>query len=156
MEHNQNVDFYTNSWNYSYAPNMCTNSADTDGNMVQQSYQDYNGSAMSYYYDSEDSSATSTQQDFSACNILVTNCLTQSQQMTTSTVPTSGHQQADEKPEKQLTTKWQRKRAYEMTLPVHIRQKRRIAANARERKRMTGLNEAFERLRDILPCHRDR
>ena len=54
-------------------------------------------------------------------------------------------------------TKWQRKRAYEMTLPVHIRQKRRSAANARERKRMTNLNDAFEKLRGILPNHhRDR
>ena len=51
-------------------------------------------------------------------------------------------------------TKWQRKRAYEMTLPLHIRQKRRSAANARERKRMTSLNEAFEKLRGILPNHR--
>ena len=54
-------------------------------------------------------------------------------------------------------TKWQRKRAYEMTLPLHIRQKRRQAANARERKRMTSLNQAFEKLREILPNHhRDR
>ena len=30
-----------------------------------------------------------------------------------------------------ITTKWQRKRAYELTLPLHIRQKRRSAANAR-------------------------
>ena len=51
-------------------------------------------------------------------------------------------------------TKWQRKRAYKMTLPLHIRQKRRSAANARERKCMTSLNEAFEKLRGILPNHR--
>ena len=44
-----------------------------------------------------------------------------------------------------------------MTLPLHIRQKRRSAANARERKRMTSLNQAFEKLRGILPNHhRDR
>ena len=44
-----------------------------------------------------------------------------------------------------------------MTLPLHIRQKRRSAANARERKSMTSLNEAFEKLRGILPNHhRDR
>lgn len=54
-------------------------------------------------------------------------------------------------------TKWQKKRAFEMTLPLHIRQKRRLAANARERKRMTSLNQAFEKLREILPNqHRDR
>ena len=50
-------------------------------------------------------------------------------------------------------TKWQRKRAYEMTLPLHIRQKRRLDANARERKRMTSLNTAFQKLRAILPNH---
>ena len=58
---------------------------------------------------------------------------------------------------KETSTKWQRKRAYEMTLPLHVRQKRRLAANARERKRMTSLNQAFEKLREILPHqHRDR
>ena len=36
-------------------------------------------------------------------------------------------------------------------LPLYVRQKRRQAANARERKRMTSLNEAFGRLRAILP-----
>ena len=41
----------------------------------------------------------------------------------------------------ETSTKWQRKRAYELTLPLHIRQKRRLAANARERKRMTSLNQ---------------
>ena len=35
-------------------------------------------------------------------------------------------------------TKWQRKRAYKMTLPLHIRQKRKSAANARERKPITN------------------
>ncbi|XP_039277594.1 protein lin-32-like [Nilaparvata lugens] len=29
--------------------------------------------------------------------------------------------------------------------------KRRLAANARERRRMNGLNEAFDRLRDVIP-----
>ena len=58
---------------------------------------------------------------------------------------------------KETSTKWQRKRAYELTLPLHVRQKRRLAANARERKRMTSLNQAFEKLREILPNqHRDR
>ena len=36
-------------------------------------------------------------------------------------------------------------------LPVEIRKKRRQAANARERKRMNGLNDAFERLREHIP-----
>lgn len=29
--------------------------------------------------------------------------------------------------------------------------KRRLAANARERRRMNGLNEAFDRLREAIP-----
>ena len=33
----------------------------------------------------------------------------------------------------------------------HILKKRRIAANTRERRRMNGLNDAFERLRDVIP-----
>ena len=55
------------------------------------------------------------------------------------------------KPSTTMTTKWQRKKAFEMTLPAQERRKRRLAANARERKRMTNLNDAFERLREILP-----
>lgn len=33
-----------------------------------------------------------------------------------------------------------------------ILKKRRLAANARERKRMSGLNEAFDKLRDVVPA----
>ncbi|XP_055617779.1 protein lin-32-like [Toxorhynchites rutilus septentrionalis] len=36
-------------------------------------------------------------------------------------------------------------------VPTVIKRKRRLAANARERKRMRGLNEAFDRLRQHLP-----
>uniref|UniRef100_A0A182MSP4 BHLH domain-containing protein n=1 Tax=Anopheles culicifacies TaxID=139723 RepID=A0A182MSP4_9DIPT len=36
-------------------------------------------------------------------------------------------------------------------VPIVVRKKRRLAANARERKRMKGLNEAFDRLRQYLP-----
>lgn len=32
-----------------------------------------------------------------------------------------------------------------------ILKKRRLAANARERRRMSGLNEAFDKLRDVVP-----
>ena len=32
-----------------------------------------------------------------------------------------------------------------------ILKKRRVAANARERRRMNGLNDAFERLREVIP-----
>ena len=39
---------------------------------------------------------------------------------------------------------------------AEVRAKRRLDANARERKRMTGLNGAFSRLRAVLGCTRDR
>nr|XP_019532398.2 LOW QUALITY PROTEIN: protein atonal-like [Aedes albopictus] len=41
------------------------------------------------------------------------------------------------------------------TIPTVIKRKRRLAANARERKRMRGLNEAFDRLREHLPAGGD-
>lgn len=34
---------------------------------------------------------------------------------------------------------------------IAILKKRRLAANARERRRMSGLNEAFDKLRDVVP-----
>jgi hypothetical protein len=34
---------------------------------------------------------------------------------------------------------------------LHIEKTRRVAANARERRRMNGLNTAFDRLRTVLP-----
>ena len=52
--------------------------------------------------------------------------------------------------EKTLTKSNKRARR-ERQLPVEIRCKRRRAANARERKRMNGLNDAFERLREHVP-----
>uniref|UniRef100_A0A182NRR7 BHLH domain-containing protein n=1 Tax=Anopheles dirus TaxID=7168 RepID=A0A182NRR7_9DIPT len=36
-------------------------------------------------------------------------------------------------------------------VPLQIKKKRRLAANARERKRMQNLNDAFDRLRQYLP-----
>lgn len=35
---------------------------------------------------------------------------------------------------------------------IEVVRKRRTAANARERRRMHGLNDAFERLREVVPC----
>lgn len=35
---------------------------------------------------------------------------------------------------------------------TEVMKKRRTAANARERRRMNGLNDAFERLREVVPC----
>ena len=39
----------------------------------------------------------------------------------------------------------------ELSLNPETKRKRRLAANARERKRMNGLNDAFERLREHIP-----
>ena len=36
-------------------------------------------------------------------------------------------------------------------MPPTVKKKRRLAANARERRRMEGLNQAFDRLRQFLP-----
>lgn len=38
------------------------------------------------------------------------------------------------------------------TLSPTVLKKRRMAANARERRRMNGLNEAFDRLREVVPA----
>lgn len=43
-------------------------------------------------------------------------------------------------------------RSSERVAPPVIMKKRRLAANARERRRMSGLNEAFDRLREVIPC----
>jgi len=46
-----------------------------------------------------------------------------------------------------------RKSSLEQTnLSPTVQKKRRQAANARERKRMNGLNEAFDRLREVVPA----
>ncbi|KAF4533434.1 hypothetical protein B566_EDAN001159 [Ephemera danica] len=37
------------------------------------------------------------------------------------------------------------------TPPAAVVRRRRLAANARERRRMNGLNEAFDRLREVVP-----
>jgi len=50
----------------------------------------------------------------------------------------------------------EKKANQQKNLPPEIRLRRRVAANARERKRMTNLNAAFERLRKVLPCVRHR
>lgn len=39
-----------------------------------------------------------------------------------------------------------------LTLSPTVQKRRRQAANARERKRMNGLNEAFDRLREVVPA----
>lgn len=44
-----------------------------------------------------------------------------------------------------------RKQRRTKQIPPQIKKKRRLAANARERKRMQSLNDAFDRLRQYLP-----
>ncbi|ALC47180.1 ato [Drosophila busckii] len=44
-----------------------------------------------------------------------------------------------------------KKRRNKQISPV-VKRKRRLAANARERRRMQNLNQAFDRLRQYLPC----
>lgn len=44
-----------------------------------------------------------------------------------------------------------RKQRRTKQIPPQVRKKRRLAANARERKRMQSLNDAFDRLRQYLP-----
>ena len=44
-----------------------------------------------------------------------------------------------------------RKMTIDRTPPPAVLKKRRLAANARERRRMNGLNEAFDRLREVIP-----
>lgn len=39
----------------------------------------------------------------------------------------------------------------ETSISSAVARKRRLAANARERRRMNGLNEAFDRLREAIP-----
>jgi len=41
------------------------------------------------------------------------------------------------------------------SLSPTVAKKRRLAANARERRRMNGLNEAFDRLREAIPTSMD-
>ena len=53
-------------------------------------------------------------------------------------------------------SKWKLKQERErLTLPQHVLKKRRLDANARERKRMTNLNNAFARLKAVLPSTGD-
>ncbi|KAL0281545.1 UNVERIFIED_CONTAM: hypothetical protein PYX00_002496 [Menopon gallinae] len=44
-----------------------------------------------------------------------------------------------------------RRMGADRTPPPAVLKKRRLAANARERRRMNGLNEAFDRLREVIP-----
>ena len=48
-------------------------------------------------------------------------------------------------------TKKQQQQQGQPVVSAEVRARRRLAANARERKRMTNLNAAFERLRAVLP-----
>ena len=59
-------------------------------------------------------------------------------------------------PKQGQMSKWKLKQERErLTLPQHVLKKRRLDANARERKRMTNLNNAFARLKAVLPSTGD-
>ena len=61
-----------------------------------------------------------------------------------------------EQPCQKPMSKWKLKQERErLTLPQHVIKKRRLDANARERKRMTNLNNAFARLKAVLPPTND-
>ena len=62
------------------------------------------------------------------------------------------HQQHSSNSRQKPMSKWKLKQERErLTLPQHVIKKRRLDANARERKRMTNLNNAFARLKAVLP-----
>ena len=57
----------------------------------------------------------------------------------------------DEAAIRKKTSRSSQRRSRERHLQPEVKVKRRTAANARERKRMNGLNDAFERLRQHIP-----
>jgi hypothetical protein len=57
------------------------------------------------------------------------------------------HQQAD----RRGLTKVRHVAQQSSAAGVEVMKKRRLAANARERRRMNSLNDAFDRLRDVVP-----
>ena len=61
----------------------------------------------------------------------------------------SGHQGV---PEPQPERRRAGRRRNQNPPAQEVVKKRRTAANARERRRMHGLNDAFEKLREVVPC----
>ena len=57
----------------------------------------------------------------------------------------------DESKKSSRSSRSSQRRSRERHLHPEVKVKRRMAANARERKRMNGLNDAFERLRQHIP-----
>ena len=57
----------------------------------------------------------------------------------------------DEDSVRKKSSRSSQRRSRERHLHPEVKVKRRMAANARERKRMNGLNDAFERLRQHIP-----
>jgi hypothetical protein len=114
----------------------------------QQSFSTSVNSWLSTQSTTSPSTATTTTSEHEEDWEELVSSLSPGSSSTTDTYPSVG---SPEKPDRRVTTKWQRKKEYESTLPIQVQRKRRQAANARERKRMTNLNDAFERLRHILP-----
>lgn len=59
--------------------------------------------------------------------------------------------EVDKVPPHRTYVRPQRRRRHK-PLGKEIVKTRRVAANARERRRMHGLNDAFDRLREVIPC----
>lgn len=64
----------------------------------------------------------------------------------------NGHLQQQPQKKRKLSTSRPGSSTSPVTLSPSVQKRRRQAANARERKRMNGLNEAFDRLREVVPA----
>jgi hypothetical protein len=166
-QHQDSSQLY--NWTFSTSATTTTHLEDANCQIKSENFYNFESSheKMSPYFE-----ATEQQQSFSTS---VNSWLSTQSMTSTATTTTSEHEEdweelvsslspgsssttdtypsvgSPEKPDRRVTTKWQRKKEYESTLPIQVQRKRRQAANARERKRMTNLNDAFERLRHILP-----
>ncbi|XP_017077761.1 protein lin-32 [Drosophila eugracilis] len=68
-------------------------------------------------------------------------------------LPTQPSQQQNKRRSNSSTGSEGKKSSPDLTnLSPTVQKRRRQAANARERKRMNGLNEAFDRLREVVPA----
>ena len=65
--------------------------------------------------------------------------------------PSAAGQSGNHEIAEKLTKRHKRQHISATTMNVTVLKKRRLAANARERRRMNGLNEAFDKLREVIP-----
>ncbi|EDW72425.1 uncharacterized protein Dwil_GK20722 [Drosophila willistoni] len=113
---------------------------------------------MSYYYSSEDDLGN-TSPEFQLQNyhpyisndwqFLQVDAKDQQQQEQQDHLHLDHHHQQEHQQEKKIIRS---ALSDQTTLSPTVQKRRRQAANARERKRMNGLNEAFDRLREVVPA----